>query len=91
MNNAYNELPADEINEDEMEYTIGDSILLQFYYGNFTDAINMMITNYVEPKDLFEYLEERAEEYGCGIDELYGNHFTMSFAGQVGEAYRDAR
>ena len=51
MTTAYTALEAEYINEDEMIYTIGDSILFQFYCGNYTDSIKEMVKLYMILKE----------------------------------------
>ena len=91
MNNAYNTLVEDLVNEDEMIYTQGDDVLSSFYYGNWSQGIKEMLEYYIEPKDLAEYLEEMAEEYDCNVSELYNGHFSLSTIAQIGESYNQAR
>ena len=87
MNTCTNNLPTEAINEDKLIYTTGDSILNQFFYGNYTDALEEMVKEHITPMELADYLEEKAEEYDTGTDELYGNHFTISFFAGLGESY----
>ncbi len=91
MKTIYTELPVDEINEDEQIYTIGDDILNQFYYGNYSDAIKMMVKDNIEPNELAEYLAEQAIELDCNTSELYYGHFTLEFFASIGMSYIQAR
>ncbi len=88
MNTVNTHLPLDEQNEDEQVITIGDDILIQFYYGNFTDAISMMIKEYISPVALAEYLEKKGEEYDTVPSELYNGHFTLSYFAEIGASYQ---
>ena len=48
MRNTVNtELPIDEQDEYDAVYTIGDNILKQFFYGNYSSAIKMMIKDFI--------------------------------------------
>ncbi|WP_434658472.1 hypothetical protein [Sulfurimonas sp. NW9] len=73
----YTEL--EEINEDEGIYTIGDDLCNTFMNGNFTTGVEEMKELNITSKELLEYLEEKAEEYGCELKELYYGHFTADF------------
>ena len=74
-------LELDEQNEDEQIITVGDDILSQFYYGNYSDAIKMMITDGVEAAQLATYFEDMCEELGT---EIYANHFTPTLWAHIG-------
>lgn len=87
--NAYKELDLEDQYEDEQMFTRGDAILRSFYYGNFTQGIKEMISYSVRPEELAEYLEDKAEEYGMMVSELYNGHFTLSYFASIGVAYRD--
>lgn len=84
------ELNEDEICEYDGVYTVGDSILNQFFYGNYTDSINKMLEVNITPQQIGEYLEEKAEEFGCNVSDLYNNHFTLSYMASIGETYGNA-
>ena len=84
-------LPLDEQNEDEQIITIGDDILTQFYYGNYSDAIGMMKKDNIEPDSLASYLEDKAEEYDTVATELYNSHFTLSLFASIGMSYTQNR
>lgn len=90
MKDINTQLPLDEQNEDEQIITIGDSILSQFYYGNYSDAIGYMVEDRITPKELAEYLEGIAEEFDVEVSSLYNGHFTMSLFACIGESYRTA-
>lgn len=89
--NAYKELPLEDQNEDEQVFTRGDDILLSFYYGQFMQGIQEMISYSVRPEELAEYLEDKAEEYDMQVSELYNGHFTLSYFASIGESYREER
>ncbi len=84
------QLPMDEQNEDEQIITYGDSILSQFYYGNYTDGINDLIEYGIRPDELATYLEEMAEEYDTKVSELYSGHFDYTLFASIGETYGNA-
>ena len=87
MNKCYIELPKDEQNEDELIITMGDSILYQFYCGNYGNSIEEMIEEGITPKHLIQYLEEKADCYDVSVSELYNNHFTLSYFLDICESY----
>ena len=84
-------LPIDEQNDYDDVYTVGDDILNQFYYGNYSDAIQMMVKDFIEPNKLAEYLEEKAEEYDMDIKDMYNGHFTMSLFANIGMSFQQER
>jgi hypothetical protein len=87
--NVYKELPIEDQNEDEQVFTRGDDILMSFYYGQFIQGIKEMISYSVNPNELAQYLEEKADEYDMQVSELYSGHFTLAYFASIGEAYRD--
>ena len=84
-------LPMDEQDEDEQIYTIGDKILNQFYYGNYSNAINMMIKDNIEPSQLAKYLMSQAKELDMDTSELYQGHFTLDLFANIGMSYVNKR
>ncbi|MDB2562198.1 hypothetical protein N9X61_01190 [Sulfurimonas sp.] len=80
-------LPTDEQNKDEQIMTYGDSILSQFYYGNYSDGINNMLEYGIRPDELATYLEEMAEEFDCKVSELFSGHFDYTLFASIGETY----
>jgi len=75
-------LSAEDINEDESIFTVGDDIAHQFYSGNFSDAVIMLKDNTCRAKDLLEYLEDKCEEYGYDSvtdQSFYNGHFSCDF------------
>ena len=92
MRNTVNtKLPIDEQNEYDAVYTIGDDILNQFFYGNYSDAIKMMIKDFISPEELAAYLEDKAENYNMRVDELYNGYFTYSCFASIGQSYNEER
>lgn len=87
MNNADKHLAPEMVNEDEGIYTQGDDVLYSFYCGNFSQGIKEMLEYNITPRELGEYLETLAEDCGCEISTLYNGHFTLSYFGEIGEAY----
>jgi len=77
MITLYTEL--DEIREDEAIYTYGDDIAKTFYYGNFSDGVEKLKELNCRAKDFLDYLEDKADNYGCRLDELYNGHFSPDF------------
>ena len=81
-------LPLDEQNKDEQIITLGDNILNQFYYGNYTDSIDVMVKEQIRPSQLAEYLEDKASEYDMEVSGLYNGHFTYSLFADIGESFQ---
>jgi hypothetical protein len=75
------ELKEDEKTEDE-EDTQGDSILNQFYYGNWSQTIKECVYYRIEPQILLEYVQDRAYEFYGDIpidQESYFSFFDSNF------------
>jgi hypothetical protein len=79
MRDLYTRLSTEEINVDENIYTVGDSILSSFYYGNFSQGVEELQDISCNAKDLLEYIEQEAEGYDMRVDELYHGHFSNDF------------
>ena len=79
------ELSEDEINDDEPFYTVGDSLINQFYCGNWSNSIKEMQDNYVQWSDLLEYMQDHEiwSEFlnNPKVDESYFDH---SFWAELG-------
>ena len=71
MNRLNEELPVAEHDEEEVLNTIGSSIALQMYYGNYTDGLNSLIELDVTALEFHEYLDGAYKEY---IDERFGEY-----------------
>ena len=86
MNNVLYEELEEEMRQEEEE-TIGESIAMQFYFGNWTDAVNKMEELNVSTGELCEFLEENAFDSGCTLsdDYYYGGCFTYSFFIELAE------
>ena len=84
MKTIYDQLDTEYINEDEGIYTMGDDILGTFANGNFTQGVEDMREHCISTEDLISYLEEKAEEYGMNIDDMYYGHFDRSFFSSLG-------
>ena len=75
------ELKEDEKVEDE-EDTQGDSILNQFYYGNWSETIKECVYYRIEPQILLEYVQDQAYEFYGDIpidQESYFSFFDSNF------------
>jgi len=75
------ELKEDEKTEDE-EDTQGDSILNQFYYGNWSQTIKECVYYRIDPQILLEYVQDRAYEFYGDIpidQESYYSFFDSNF------------
>ena len=75
------ELKDHEKVEDE-EDTNGDSILNQFYYGNWSQTIKECVYYRIEPQILLEYMQNRAYEFYGDIpidQESYFSFFDSNF------------
>ena len=81
------ELSEDEINDDEPLNTVGDSLINQFYNGNWSNSIKEMQDNYVRWSDLLEYMQDHEiwSEFlnNPKVDESYFDH---SFWAELGYA-----
>ena len=84
MKTIHNQLEEEYINQDEGIFTIGDDILDTFANGNFTQGVEDMRKNNISTEDLIDYLEDKAEDYGTKIEELYYGHFDRSFFSSLG-------
>ena len=75
------ELKDHEKTEDE-EDTNGDSILNQFYYGNWSETIKECVYYRIEPQILLEYVQDQAYEFYGDIpidQESYFSFFDSNF------------
>ena len=54
MNKLFNNLPKDEVNEEEAIYTVGDSLLYQFYCGNWSASVKEMTDNNYSTIDILD-------------------------------------
>ena len=75
------ELKDHEKTEDE-EDTNGDSILNQFYYGNWSQTIKECVYYRIEPQILLEYVQDQAYEFYGDIpidQESYFSFFDSNF------------
>ena len=77
MRDLYTQLPEEERTEEES--TIGESIALQFYYGNFSSGLDELRELSISSRDFLNYLEDLADDYGTNLDDLYGGHFSPDF------------
>ena len=91
MNNVDKVLELELQNEDEGIFTQGDDVLSSFYYGNFSQGIKEMLDYWITPRELGEYLADKAEEFDCSINELYNGHFTLAYFGEIGEMFEERR
>ena len=87
---VYTELTEEYRNEDEGIYTQGDDILSSFYYGNYSQGVEEMIEYNVHAEELIEYLEDKADEYGCNVDDLYGGHFDRKLCASISFSWLEA-
>ena len=80
MNNIlYDELPEEE--QMGEENTIGESLAMGFYYGNYTNSITRMLELDISTSEFCEYLEENASDMNMLLSDVYyyGGHFTYDF------------
>jgi len=68
MNKLFNNLPQDEVNEDEAIYTVGDSLLYQFYCGNWSASVKEMTDNNYSTTDLIKYINSLDDCVGGWLD-----------------------
>jgi hypothetical protein len=64
-NRLYQDLPSEEQTPEESIYTVGDSLLMQFYCGNWSATVEEMTENNYTVKELSEYIKNQEEEFGC--------------------------
>ena len=77
------ELPQDEINYDEMIFTNGDSLIFQFYCGNWSASVQEMKDHFIWWNELLDYMNE-SETWGEFISN--NDHFDNAFWGELGHA-----
>jgi hypothetical protein len=68
MNKLFNNLPKDEVNEEEAIYTVGDSLLYQFYCGNWSASVKEMTDNNYSTTDLIKYINSLDACIGGWLD-----------------------
>ena len=74
-NKLFNQLPIDEVSQDEGIYTIGESLLNQFYFGNWSASVKEMVDNNYSVDNLLEYLDYLKDEIGCEYNSSFDNRF----------------
>ena len=77
------ELPQDEINHDEMIFTYGDSLIYQFYNGNWSASVQEMKDHFIWWNELLDYMIE--SETWCEFIS-HNDHFDHAFWGELGHA-----
>ena len=80
----YNNLPLEDMNEDENIYSYGDDIANSFFNGNFTQGVKDLQELGARSKDFSEFIEDKAEEYGVSPLEMYNGHFSFDFWLELG-------
>ena len=65
MNKLFNNLPKEDQDETELIYTVGDSLLMQFYCGNWSASVKEMTNNFYSCENLLEYIKHLEETEGC--------------------------
>ena len=80
MNNVLYELISEDEAQGE-EDTVGESLAMQFYYGNYTDSVNKMVELDISTSELCDYLGEYASDMNMLLGDAYnyGGCFTYSF------------
>jgi len=81
MNKLFNNLPKDEVNEDEAIFTVGDSLLMQFYCGNFTASVKEMTDNFYSVTNLIEYIATQEDCVGGWLE-----WFDREFFAELGNS-----
>jgi len=77
-------LSDDEIRyEDHSMETKGDSLIFQFYYGNWSASVQEMKDHFIWWNELLEYMQGH-EVWGNFIQE--NDHFDHAFWGELGFA-----
>ena len=75
----YNNLPLEDMNEDEGIYSYGDDIAHSFYNGNYSFGVDQLEKLGATAKDFAEFIIDKAEDRGVPVLELYYNHFSFDF------------
>lgn len=90
MNKLYDEYLGER---QEMEETMGESVALSFYYGNFSDGVKELLDLNITTIEFYEFMEEKADEYGCSLSDAnyYHGHFTVFFFITLAEELMRAR
>ena len=78
-NVLYDEFPEEE--RQDNEETIGESLALQFYYGNWSASVKEMDELNVDAREFYEFLEASASDMDSSLsnDNYYGGHFDVLF------------
>ena len=83
-NKMYDPLPMDEQCEEGMIYLVGDSILNQFYNGNWSATVDLMTKELHSIDHLIEYLHNERDEDSEFEGEPYGGFFDNAFFAELG-------
>jgi hypothetical protein len=84
-NRCFEQLPEDEQNEDELIFTVGDSLAFQFYCGNWSQTVKEMKDTHISCKDFAEWLEDYEESIG---ESEFTNWFDRVFFATLGSEVR---
>ena len=68
----------EEVDEQEGLYTEGDSLLMQFYCGNWSASVQRMRDENIRWEELLDYVDEHEE-----WNDQHG-HFDRHFWGELG-------
>ena len=84
----WNNLPLEDVNEDEGIYSYGDDIANSFYNGCFSLGVQQLQELGATAKDFAEFVNDKAEEYGVPVLEIFNGHFTFDFWIELGSEMR---
>jgi len=84
MNILYNELDELETDEHESIFFVGDSLMYQFYCGNWSASIKEMKEKNISCLELIEYIENQEDEMGdCDFFKWFDRKFFAELGRQV--------
>ena len=94
MNKLYDELPEEERQGEEESvpfkcFTVGESLAMQFSYGNWSNSVTKMEELDVSAREFYEYLEESASDMGYLVSDehYYNGHFGGLFFIELAEHF----
>ena len=73
-----------QLAEDEECKTVGESIAIQFYYGNFSDSVAELRELNTTAVEFVDFLEGMAEELDTDLASMFGGHFSPTFFVNLG-------
>ena len=84
MNILFNELHELETDEHENIFYVGDSLLYQFYCGNWSSSVKEMQEKNISCLELIEYIDEQVENMGdCDFFKWFDRKFFAELGRKV--------